>query len=52
VPKKMNKLGATGRSIRGFFVPVESPAPVSPAVGEPKELTGASAIDHGREGGL
>ncbi|MDQ1656430.1 MAG: ubiquinol-cytochrome c reductase cytochrome b subunit, partial [Cryptosporangiaceae bacterium] len=55
VPKRMNKLGAAGRSIRGFFAPVEAPAPVSPApVGqaEPKELTGAASSDHGREGGL
>jgi ubiquinol-cytochrome c reductase cytochrome b subunit len=53
VPKKMNKLGATGRSVRGFFFPVESPAEVEagPQRTEPAELTGASRIDHGREGG-
>jgi len=33
VPKKMNKIGAIGPAIKGFFVPVEAPeeAPVSPA---------------------
>jgi ubiquinol-cytochrome c reductase cytochrome b subunit len=51
VPKKMNKLGATGRAIRGFFVPIEQPSdvPVSPAgPAEPKEFGGAAAIDQGR----
>jgi ubiquinol-cytochrome c reductase cytochrome b subunit len=51
VPKKMNKLGATGRSIRGFFAPIEQPSdvPVSPAgPAEPKEYSGAAAIDQGR----
>jgi quinol---cytochrome-c reductase cytochrome b subunit len=33
VPKKMNRLGAIGPAIKGFFVPVEKPeeAPISPA---------------------
>jgi ubiquinol-cytochrome c reductase cytochrome b subunit len=33
VPKKMNRLGALGPAIRGFFYPIERPAeaPVSPA---------------------
>ena len=33
VPKKMNRLGALGPAIKGFFFPVEKPAeaPVSPA---------------------
>ncbi|WP_213450731.1 cytochrome bc1 complex cytochrome b subunit [Rhizomonospora bruguierae] len=33
VPKKMNRLGALGPAIRGFFFPIERPseAPVSPA---------------------
>jgi ubiquinol-cytochrome c reductase cytochrome b subunit len=54
VPKKMNKLGASGRSVRGFFFPVERPAEVeqAPRRTEPAELTGASSTDHGREGGL
>jgi ubiquinol-cytochrome c reductase cytochrome b subunit len=54
VPKKMNKLGAAGRAVQGFFVPVERPseAPTSPETGGPRELTGASASDHGREGDL
>jgi ubiquinol-cytochrome c reductase cytochrome b subunit len=44
VPKKMNRLGALGTSVKGFFVPVEQPseAPVSPApTGTGKELTAA-----------
>ncbi len=51
VPKKMNKLGAAGRSIRGFFAPIEPPSevPVSPAgPAEPKELSGAATSDGGR----
>jgi len=40
VPKKMNRLGALVPTVRGFFFPVEKPAPppespVSPAVGGP-----------------
>ncbi|GAA2667076.1 cytochrome bc1 complex cytochrome b subunit [Actinoplanes palleronii] len=33
VPKKMNKIGALGPAVKGFFFPVEAPAetPVSPA---------------------
>jgi ubiquinol-cytochrome c reductase cytochrome b subunit len=27
IPKKMNRLGALGPAIRGFFVPIEKPAP-------------------------
>jgi ubiquinol-cytochrome c reductase cytochrome b subunit len=30
VPKKMNRLGALGPAIRGFFVPIEKPAPPAP----------------------
>ena len=32
VPKKMNRLGALGPAIKGFFYPIEKPveAPVSP----------------------
>jgi ubiquinol-cytochrome c reductase cytochrome b subunit len=45
VPKKMNKLGALGLAIKGFFVPIERgtpvSGPVSPAVGPSKELTGS-----------
>jgi ubiquinol-cytochrome c reductase cytochrome b subunit len=44
VPKKMNRLGALGSSVKGFFVPIEQPtdAPVSPAPpSERRELTGA-----------
>ena len=54
VPKKMNKLGAGGRAVRGFFIPVEKPADVEKtAVGtgtegrKPSELTGASSSDSG-----
>ena len=50
VPKKMNKLGATGRAIHGFFFPREEPStvPVSPAgPAEPRELSGAGASDQG-----
>jgi ubiquinol-cytochrome c reductase cytochrome b subunit len=42
VPKKMNKLGAIGPAIRGFFFPLEKPtpppppAPVSPAPPKPE----------------
>ncbi|HEY8472511.1 MAG TPA: cytochrome b N-terminal domain-containing protein [Natronosporangium sp.] len=35
VPKKMNRLGALGPAIRGFFVPIEQPAP-PPAAEEPR----------------
>lgn len=28
VPKKMNKIGGAGRAMRGFFTPIEAPAPV------------------------
>ena len=48
VPKKMNKLGAGGRAVRGFFIPVEQPEPVPELTGQPeesRELTGASASD-------
>jgi ubiquinol-cytochrome c reductase cytochrome b subunit len=31
VPKKMNRLGAIAPAIRGFFVPIEKPAPAQPA---------------------
>ncbi|EXG80870.1 cytochrome b [Cryptosporangium arvum] len=54
VPKKMNKLGAGGRAVRGFFIPVERPQEVEKtAVGtgtdgkKPSELSGASASDSG-----
>ena len=42
VPKKMNRLGAIGPAIRGFFVPIESPpeAPVSPAPSRQEITTG------------
>jgi ubiquinol-cytochrome c reductase cytochrome b subunit len=56
VPKKMNKVGAAGRAIRGFFVPVEKPSvappevPAEPAPPKPRELTGASASDRGESG--
>ncbi|BCJ63459.1 cytochrome bc1 complex cytochrome b subunit [Polymorphospora rubra] len=48
VPKKMNRLGALGPAIKGFFVPIEKPAeaPVSPghppveARTEEKEISG------------
>jgi ubiquinol-cytochrome c reductase cytochrome b subunit len=46
VPKKMNKLGASGRSIRGFFFPIEQPAEPPAAVengkAKPAELTGVA----------
>jgi ubiquinol-cytochrome c reductase cytochrome b subunit len=34
VPKKMNRLGALGPAIKGFFFPIERPAeaPVSPGM--------------------
>jgi ubiquinol-cytochrome c reductase cytochrome b subunit len=44
VPKKMNRLGALGSAVKGFFVPIEQPtdAPVSPAPpADRRELTGA-----------
>ena len=54
VPKKMNKLGAGGRAVRGFFIPVERPQDVErDEVGagadgqKPSELTGASSADSG-----
>lgn len=31
VPKKMNRLGAVAPAVRGFFFPVEKPAPPTPA---------------------
>ncbi len=34
VPKKMNRLGALGPALRGFFVPIEQPAP------PPEQVTG------------
>jgi len=45
VPKKMNRLGASGRALRGFLFPIEDEhpdAPVSPAV-QRQELTGSGA---------
>ncbi|MBI1759179.1 MAG: ubiquinol-cytochrome c reductase cytochrome b subunit [Actinobacteria bacterium] len=33
VPKKVNKLGSTGRAIRGFFSPVEEPSEVAAVTG-------------------
>jgi ubiquinol-cytochrome c reductase cytochrome b subunit len=48
VPKKMNKLGAGGRAVRGFFIPVERPEEVPEITGHSdKELTGASSTDQG-----
>ncbi|MFI5953491.1 cytochrome bc complex cytochrome b subunit [Cryptosporangium sp. NPDC051539] len=52
VPKKMNKLGAGGRAVRGFFFPVEKPEDAAtPALGSredsDKALSGASASDDG-----
>ena len=54
VPKKMNKLGAGGRAVRGFFIPVEKPADVpktavdgGSAEEKPSQLSGASASDTG-----
>jgi ubiquinol-cytochrome c reductase cytochrome b subunit len=49
VPKKMNRLGAVAPAVRGFFFPIEKPAPpqlppatpVSPAVG-PQQLEEAN----------
>ncbi|HZM78542.1 MAG TPA: ubiquinol-cytochrome c reductase cytochrome b subunit [Candidatus Limnocylindrales bacterium] len=38
VPKKMNRLGALGPAIKGFFVPIEQPAP-PPAPEAAKEIT-------------
>jgi len=32
VPKKMNRLGAIAPAVRGFFFPIEKPAPLPPAV--------------------
>lgn len=39
VPKKMNRLGALGPAIRGFFAPIEQPAP-RPAAPEPPRPDG------------
>jgi ubiquinol-cytochrome c reductase cytochrome b subunit len=35
VPKKMNRIGALGPAIKGFFVPIERPAPPSTAPAKP-----------------
>jgi ubiquinol-cytochrome c reductase cytochrome b subunit len=32
IPKKMNRLGAVAPAVRGFFFPIEKPAPPPPAV--------------------
>jgi ubiquinol-cytochrome c reductase cytochrome b subunit len=32
VPKKMNRVGAIAPAVRGFFFPIEKPAPLPPAV--------------------
>jgi ubiquinol-cytochrome c reductase cytochrome b subunit len=47
LPKKMNKLGYAGRSVKGFFAPLERPAPPveRPAEEDRRELTGAGADD-------
>jgi ubiquinol-cytochrome c reductase cytochrome b subunit len=47
VPKKMNKLGALGESVKGFFVPIERPTVEAPAAEEieERELAGAGADD-------
>lgn len=37
VPKKMNRVGALPPAVRGFFVPIERPAPPSPPEESPSE---------------
>lgn len=32
VPKNMNRIGAVGPAVRGFFFPIEKPAPLPPAI--------------------
>ena len=59
VPKKMNKLGASGSSIKGFFFPIEQPAApaeqpaqIGNGKAKPGELTGASTTgDRGPDSG-
>ncbi|HLT09341.1 MAG TPA: cytochrome bc complex cytochrome b subunit [Micromonosporaceae bacterium] len=51
VPKKMNRLGALAPAVRGFFFPVEKPAPPTPVSPTPVSPAVAPAeLEESREG--